>query len=179
MVDSFPFVDFVNVSSPEDVAGVGGDGCPVEPHPLSIPSSCQKRRLEWSINRVELGQKIVAHSNNAFIKGNFSLTASGVRFRLRRPVSLVFKVYPFGLDRDENQSLTFETLVECRCNDLRHIGKVNLVISVSMEKQLISTRSWNKPLKTFRIHDFLPHEIITHSSGKTLDLVIEAYVNFT
>ena len=167
------------MTSPEGGAVEGGDRSHVEPHPLSNPSLCPRKRMEWSINRVELGQRIVAHSNTAFIKGNFSLPASGVRYRLRNPVSLVFKVYPFGVGKDENQSLTLETVVECRCHDLRPIGKVNLVISVSMEKQLISTRSWNKPLRTFMIHDFLPHEIITHSSGRTLDLVMEAYVNFT
>jgi hypothetical protein len=170
---------FVNVSSPEGGAAVGGDRGLVEPHPPSCPSSCARKRMEWNINRVELGRRIVAHSNTAFIKGNFSLPASGVRSRLRKPVSLVFKVYPFGLGTDENQSLTLQTIVECRSEDLRLIGGVNLEVSVSVGDQFISTRTWNKPLRTFTIHDFLPHELITHSSGKTLNLVIQAYVHFT
>ena len=127
-----------------------------------------------------LGQRIVRHSNIPFIKGHFSLTASGIRRRLRKPVSLIFKVYPFGLGSDENQSLTLETVVECRSEDLRSLAKVNLTVTLSMDShsKFISTRTWEKPLKTFLIHDFLPHEVITHNDSKTLDLVFEAYITF-
>ena len=124
-----------------------------------------------------LGQRIVAHSNNPFIKGNFSLAAEGIsRGRLNKPVSLVFKVYPFGLGNDANQSLTLEVTVVCRSNDLRPIARLSLEMTLSMDGKLISTRSWTKLLKTFWIHDFLPHEIITHSHSKTLDLVIHAFI---
>ena len=169
---------YVNVVSPEEEATPGGDRGRMKPHLPRIPSLCTRKRMEWSINRLELGHKIVAHSNMAFVKGNFSLCASGTRFRLRKPVSLVFKLYPFGLGKDENHSLTLEIIVECRSDDLKSIGKVYLEISVSMDEQLISTRSWKMPLKTFKINDFLPHEIVSRSFSKMLNLVIEGYITF-
>lgn len=136
--------------------------------------------MHWSINRVDLGQKIIMCCNSALIKGDFSLTASGIKFRFRKPVSLVFKVYPFGLGKDKNQSLTLEVVVECRSEELKSIGFLNLTIRLSMEcePQFISSRTWKRPLKTFRIHDFLPHEIITHRSSKSLDFNIEAFITF-
>ena len=147
---------------------------------LSVRSSNSKKRMEWSIDRVELGRRIVTHSNMAFVKGNFSLPASGIKFRFRKPVSLVLKVYPFGLGKDEKQSLTLEVVVECRSDDLKSIGKLNLTITLSMgnHEQFLSERTWRKDLKTFQIHDFLPHEIITHKQSKSLDIVAEAYITF-
>ena len=148
--------------------------------PPATPSHA-KRKIEWSISRVELGRRIVEHSNSPFIRGNFSLGTDGVsKIRLRNPVSLVFKVYPCGLRRDENESLTLEVLVDCRCKDLLAVAKVNLEITLSMEshRKFVSTRKWIKPLRTFRIYDFLPHEVVTRNYGKTLDFAILAFIAY-
>jgi hypothetical protein len=137
--------------------------------------------MDWSINRIDLGRRIVKHSNCPFIKGNFSLSASGLKgFSFRKPVSLVFKVYPCGLRGDENESLTLEVVVECRASYLLSMAKVNLEITLSMDRgrRFISTRTWQKPLKTFLIHDFLPHEVVTHSYSRTLDFKILAFIAF-
>ena len=136
--------------------------------------------MEWSINRLELSRRIVTHSNKPLMKGNFSLTAKGFRFRFRKPVSLLLKIYPFGLGKDENQSLTLEVVVKCRSDNLKSIGKLNLTITLSMgnHEQFLSETTWKKTLKTFQIHDFLPHEIITHKQSKSLDIVAEAYITF-
>ena len=155
-------------------------GTAIVQHPITPPvtPSHKKKRIEWSINRIELGRRIVEHSNKAFVKGGV-LSVCGDRWSwFKRPVSLVFKVYPFGLGQDENQCLTFEVFVECRCNDLRSVAKVNLEVQLSMANNCIFNRSWQKPLKTFRIHDFLPHEMITRSYGKTLDFVILTFLAF-
>ena len=171
--------DIVFFLSAIDFCTVGASsiGATPESHPPN--RHVVRNKMEWSICRMELGQRIVAHSTKAFIKGNFSLTAGGIcKWRLNKPVSLVFKVYPFGLGNDENQSLTLEVVVVCRSSDLRPIARVSLEMTASMDGKLISTRSWTKSLKTFWIHDFLPHEIITHSHSKTLDLVMQAFITF-
>ena len=166
------------------VADSGSEGsektCPVTTP--DTPSHV-KTRLDWSIDRIELGRRIVAHSNSPFIKGNCFLRTEGLAnklWRVRDPVSLVFKVYPCGLRRDENECLTLEVLVNCRCKDLLSVAKVNLEITLSMDNQrkFISTRTWQKPLRTFRIHDFLPHEVVTRNYSKTLDFTIWAFIAY-
>ena len=136
--------------------------------------------MEWNIDRVELGKRVVEHCNVAFVKGNFSLNADGMKFRFRKPVSLVFKVYPYGIGKDQNQSLSLEVLVECRSADLKSLGLLNLVITASMgnRKEFLTSKQLKKPLKTFTIHDFIPHEVITHSHSKWLELSAEAHVSF-
>lgn len=149
------------------------------PHPpISRPTP---HRMHWSLNRVDLGQRIIACCNSALIKGDFSLGASGItKFWFRKPVSLVFRVYPFGLGKDTNQSLTLEVVVECRSEELKSIGFLNLTIHLSMDcdPQFISSRTWKRRLKTFKIYDFLPHEVITHRSSKSLDFKVEAFITF-
>ena len=161
--------------------GGGGErACPLTP-PATPPSA--KKRMEWSIDRVGLGQRIVQHSNCPFIKGNFSLQANGLtskKWWLKNPVSLVFNIFPCGLRKDENESLTLEVLVHCCCKDILSVAKVNLEITVSMDggKEFISTRTWQQPLRKFRIYDFLPHEVVTRSYCKTLDFTIQAFVAY-
>lgn len=131
---------------------------------------------------MELGRKIVQHSNSPFIKGNYSLSTEGLGrwWSVRDPVSLVFKVYPCGLGEDENESLTMEVLVDCRCQYLLAVAKLSLQITLSMDngKKFISTRTWRKILKKFVIHDFLPHEVITRNYSKTLDFTFLSFIAY-
>ena len=136
--------------------------------------------MEWSIVRKDLAQRIVCHSNVPFIRGNFSLKADGIRSRFRKPVSLVFKIFPYGAGKDENQSLTLEVVVDCRSSELQALGMLNLTTTVSINQghEFISSKNHRHTLKTFTLHDFLPHEVVTRSPSSTVDFAMEAHITF-
>lgn len=136
--------------------------------------------MEWCISRTELGERIIRHSNKAFIKGQFSLSADGIKWRFKKPVTLVFKLYPDGIGQDENQSVSLEVLVECRSSDLKLLGTLNLDVLTSMQerREFVSSKSIQNPLKNFVIHDFLPHEVVTHGKCQFIHFTVEAFISF-
>jgi len=85
---------------------------------------------------------------------------------------------PNGIGRDADNSMTLEVLVtvERRCLELTEIARLRMNVKILIGEELVSVKELTQRLVNFTVHDFIPHEIITRTHAKHIDMQFEGYI---
>ena len=176
-----PFLPFLNVGLPNGVAppipsidepddqqlkGSYGKQC----------NSLPKATLSWRMKREEIGTHIVKHTKKTFTK-DFRLKVDGYR---SRPVKLVLRVSPNGVGHDRGNAMSLEVLVtvERRYSELKEMARLRMNVKILIGEEFISVKELNQPLENFTVHDFLPHEIITQTHARHVEMQFEGCLSY-
>ena len=120
------------------------------------------------MKRKEIGKLITKHTKKTFTN-DFKVEVDGYH---GRPVKLVLRLYPNGIGHDADNSMTLEVLVtvERRCLELTEIARLRMNVKILIGEELVSVKELTQRLMNFTVHDFIPHEIITRTHAKHIDM---------
>jgi len=126
------------------------------------------------MKRKEIGKHITKRTKKTFTN-DFRVMVDGYR---GRPVKLELRLCPNGIGRDADNSMTLEVLVtvERRCLELTEIARLRMNVKILIGEELVSVKELTQRLVNFTVHDFIPHEIITRSHAKHIDMQFEGYI---
>lgn len=124
---------------------------------------------------MEILTLITKHTKKTFTK-DFRVMVDGYQ---GRPVKLALNLYPNGVGRDADKAMTLEVLVkvERRCSELKEMAQLRLSINILIGKNLVSAKQPTQPLEDFIVYDFLPHEIITQTHARHIDMQFEGWIS--
>jgi len=127
------------------------------------------------MKRIEILTLITKRTKKTFTK-DFRVMVDGHQ---GRPVKLVLNFYPNGVGRDADKAMTLEVLVkvERKCSELKEIAQLKLNSNTVIGKKLVSAKQLTRPLENFIVYDFLPHEIITQTHARHIDMQFEGFIN--
>ena len=133
------------------------------------------------LNREELDSVISKKEHKCFSK-DIKVRVGKTRNKLLSSgLKLTFKLWPYGLDRDETSCMTMQVLVNVdkQYYQLAQTAKLHLQLKTHTPRDsFLCTKEVATQLENFKIYDFVPHEMITHCSEKCVIVDIRAYLTY-
>ena len=170
-------VGLQNSSTPATTPSVGGrDDQRPEASCGQQGKGIPKATLSWKMKREDIGTHIVKHTKKMFTK-DFRLKVDGYRCR---PVKLALRLYPNGISHDTSNAMTLEVLVtvERRCSELKEMARLRMNVKILIGEEFLSVKELKQPLENFTVHDFLPHEIVTQTHARHIEMQFEGFLSY-
>jgi len=127
------------------------------------------------MKKKEIRKHITKQTKKTFTN-DFRVKVDGYR---GRPVKLELRLCPNGIGCDVDNSMTLEVLVtvERRCLELKEIAQLRMNVKIVIGKEWVFVKELTQHLENFIVYDFLPHEIITQTHARHIDMQFEGFIN--